>query len=150
MRRVPAFAFALSLAAAACAPDPGAQEREVRTLVFTKLSQPDMGVVVGPVVLEGKFAIVDWTRGRFAGGRALVRRDKKDWTLILCGGAPLKRRPVLEAAGVPDGTAGLLATKLMSEESRLNAERRAQVEQWTGLHAAQGVSCPEPRPEPGK
>jgi hypothetical protein len=146
MRRL--FAFALALAAAACAPDQGAEERAVRTLVFTQLSQPDMGAVVGPVVMQGKFAMVDWTRGSFTGGRTLLRKDKDGWTMMLCGGAPMKRRPVLEAAGVPDGTAGVLVTKLLREEARLNADRRAQVERWSGLRSdGKRVSCPEPRPQ---
>lgn len=139
----------LTLAAASCAPDPGALERAARTKVFTELSQPDMGVVVGPVVMQEDFAIVDWTRGAFSGGRTLLRRDKKDWTYVLCGGAPLKRRPVLESVGVPDGTAGVLATKLLREESRLDPIRRNQLDQWAGLKAGKAISCPEPRPLPG-
>ncbi len=43
--------------------------RAARVKVFTELSQPDMGVVVGPVVMQEDFAIVDWTRGSFSGGR---------------------------------------------------------------------------------
>jgi hypothetical protein len=147
MRR--GLALALLLAAAACAPDHGAEEREVRTLVFTELSQPDLGVVVGPVVMQSNYAIVDWTRGAFSGGRTLLRKDKGDWNMILCGGAPLKQRPTLEAAGVPDGTAGILAAKLVTEESRLNGERRAQIDKWSGLRLdGKRVNCPEARPVP--
>jgi hypothetical protein len=145
MRR--AALFALVLAVAACAPDRGAEERAVRTKVFEELSQPDMGVVVGPVVMQDKFAMVDWTRGNFRGGRTLLRKDGKGWTMILCGGKPLTRRPVLEGVGVPDGTAGVLATKLLREESRVPAERRDQFDLWSGLGAKPGITCPEPRPE---
>jgi hypothetical protein len=136
--------LALVLTTASCGPDPGELERAARTKVFTDLSQPDMAVVVGPAVLQSKFAVVDWTRGSFRGGRTLLRRDGKDWTLVLCGGKPLTRRTVLQAAGVPDGTAGVLATKLLREESRLNAQRRAQLDKWEGLGAPRGVKCPEP------
>lgn len=147
MRR--AALLALVFAVTACAPDPGAEERVVRTKVFTDLSQPDMGVVVGPVVMQDKFAVVDWTRGNFRGGRTLLRKDGKDWTMILCGGKPLRQRPVLEASGgVPDGTAGVLATKLLREESRVPPERRAQFDMWSGLGAKEGVTCPEPRNVP--
>jgi hypothetical protein len=141
------LAVVLTLLAAACAPDRGAEERAVRTLVFTELSQPELGVVVGPVVMQSDFAIVDWTRGAFSGGRTLLRKDKGAWTMVLCGGSPLKRRPVLEAAGVPDGTAGLLTTKLLREESRLGA-RRDQIERWSGVRTdGKRVPCPESRPQ---
>ena len=147
VRRGPVLALVLALSAAACVPDPGAEERKVRTLVFTELSQPDLGVVVGPVVMQSNFAIVDWTRGSLSGGRTLLRKDKGDWSMILCGGAALKQRPTLEAAGVPDGTAGVLASKLVTEESRLGGERRAQIEKWSGASPdGKRVACPEPRP----
>jgi hypothetical protein len=146
MRR--AALLAVVFAVAACAPDTGAEERTVRTKVFEDLSQPDMGVVVGPVVMQDKFAVVDWTRGNFRGGRTLLRKDAGGWTMILCGGRPLTRRPVLEGVGVPDGTAGVLATKLLREESRVPQDRRGQFDMWAGLGAKQGVTCPEPRPQP--
>ena len=94
MRGLVALA-ALAVLLGGCEPDRAAQEREARTLVFEKLSQPDLPVVVGPAVMQEDFAVVDWTRGAFGGGRTLLRRDKAGWTMILCGGAPLKSRPVL-------------------------------------------------------
>jgi hypothetical protein len=141
-----ATAFAFVLAVAACAPDPGKMEREARELVFKTLSQPDQPVVVGPVVMQDKFAVVDWTRGGLFGGRTLLRRDGKAWTMILCGGPPLRQRPTLIAAGVPDGTAGVLATKLMREELRLG-DRRDQIEKWRAVRTdGVKVACPEPKP----
>jgi hypothetical protein len=133
------------LVLAACAPDPGAQEREARLLVFEKLSQPNQAALVGPVVMQSDFAIVDWTRGR-SGGRTLLRRGSDGWNMVLCGGEPLKHRPVLERAGVPDGTAGVLVTKLLREESRLRDGRREQIEQWRGARTdGAKVDCPEYR-----
>jgi hypothetical protein len=135
---------ALAALLAGCGPDHAAQERAARTLVYEKLSQPDLPVVVGPAVLQEDFAVVDWTRGAFGGGRTLLRRDKAGWTMVLCGGAPLKSRPALERAGVPDGTAGVLVTKLRAEEARISGARLEQIERWAGL-AGQG-GCPEARP----
>lgn len=149
--RVRAAGFALVLAAAgACAPDPGKLEHAARTKVFTVLSQPDLAVVVGPAVVQGNFAVVDWTRGAFSGGRTLLRREHGDWTLILCGGAPLRQRPTLEKAGVPDGTAGLLATKLLREESRIGA-RLDQINAWRGVRTdGVKVACPVVEDPAGK
>ncbi|OYX31615.1 MAG: hypothetical protein B7Y99_09810 [Caulobacterales bacterium 32-69-10] len=137
--------LALVLAVASCGPDPGAQERAARTKVFTDLSQPDMAVVVGPAVMQSNFAMVDWTRGSFRGGRTLLRRDGKDWTMILCGGKPLTERTVLEAAGVPEAAADGLVSKLLREEGRLDSSRRDQFDKWEGLGAPRGVTCPEPQ-----
>jgi hypothetical protein len=144
MRGLVALA-ALAVLLGGCEPDRAAQEREARTLVFEKLSQPDLPVVVGPAVMQEDFAVVDWTRGAFGGGRTLLRRDKAGWTMILCGGAPLKSRPVLERAGVPDGTAGVLVTKLRAEEARISGARLEQIERWASLGGRGG--CPEARAE---
>jgi hypothetical protein len=144
MRRAYAI-LALLGTLAACAPSPQQQEREARTLVFQKLSLPDMPVVVGPAVVASDFAIVDWTRGALTGGRTLLRRGPKGWTMVLCGGVPLRRRPIVEReGGVPDGVAGVLITKLLREEFRVDDTRRNQIERWGGLPAA--VGCPEARP----
>jgi hypothetical protein len=145
MRRA-VLALALALAAAACAPDTGAEERKVRTLVYQQLSQPDLGAVVGPVVMESNFALVDWTRGGLFGGRTLLRKDKGAWSMVLCGGEPLRKRPTIERAGVPDGTAGVLITKLLREESRLDVDRRNQLDKFRGARTdGKSVSCPEAR-----
>ena len=132
----------LVLALSACAPDPRALERQARTQVYQKLSTPDLPAVVGPAVMQADFAIVDFTRGNFQGGRVLLRRDKNAWTLALCGGEPLRKRPTIERAGVPDGTAGVLMTKLLREESRLDSARRDQFDKWRTIT---GVNCPEPK-----
>ncbi len=130
---------------AACGPDIHEQEHQARTLVFQKLSLPDQPVVVGPAVVASDFAIVDWTRGSFNGGRALLKWGPGGWSLALCGGIPLRRRPIVEReGGVPDGAAGVLVTKLLREESQLNADRREQIDRWGGLPASAG--CPEARP----
>jgi hypothetical protein len=129
----------------ACGPDVHEQERQARTFVFERLSQPDQPVVVGPVVLASDFAIVDWTRGSLTGGRTLLKRGPKGWALALCGGVPLRRRPIVEReGGVPDGVAGVLITKLLREEFRIDDGRRNQIERWGGLPAS--VGCPEARP----
>jgi hypothetical protein len=132
-------------ALAACGPDVHQQEQQARVLVFQKLSLPDQPVVVGPAVLFGDFAIVDWTRGSFAGGRTLLKRSPTGWTLALCGGAPLKRRPVVEReGGAPDGASGVLITKLLREEGRIDDARRDQLDRWRSLPPR--VGCPEARP----
>ncbi|HTK33898.1 MAG TPA: copper uptake system-associated protein [Caulobacteraceae bacterium] len=137
-------ALALAGMLSGCGPDIHEQEHQARTLVFQKLSLPDQPVVVGPAVVASDFAIVDWTRGGLSGGRTLLRRGPTGWTLVLCGGAPLRRRPIIESQGrVPDGAAGVLITKLLREESGLG-ERRDQLDRWAGLPAA--VGCPEARP----
>ena len=144
MIRVAVFLLLLGTLAG-CGPDLHEQEHQARTMVFEKLSLPDQPVVVGPAVVASDFAIVDWTRGSFTGGRTLLKRGPSGWTLALCGGIPLRRRPVVEREGrVPDGVAGVLITKLLREESQLNADRRDQIDRWGGLPA--NSACPEARP----
>lgn len=130
--------------AGACA-DPRVREREARVHVFEALSVPDRPVVVGPAVVQDAFAIVDWTRGSFSGGRTLLRHEKGGWVMVACGGEALRSRPTLQRAGVPDGTAGVLSAKLRREENRVG-DRLDRINNWQGLGAK--AACPEPKPEP--
>ena len=142
MSRVAALAgLSGLLALAACGPDPAAQQRMVRELVFEKLSYGDRPVVVGPAVLQNNFAMVDWTRGAFAGGRALARRHGPQWKIIACGGAPLKGPDGMVKAGAPIAVARPLTTKLLHEEERLPPERQNQIDKWQGLGPA-AAACP--------
>ena len=136
---------ALGLLLAGCVPSPQDQERTVRTLVFQKLSYADLPVVVGPAVMEANFALVDWTRGSYSGGRALLRRHGPQWKLIACAGAPLKSPEVMVKGGAPIAVARPLATKLLREEERLPADRQIQIDHWTGLGPVAGA-CPEVKP----
>jgi hypothetical protein len=138
-----AGALVAALALAACA-NPGHDERSAREFVFDKLSTKDQAVVIGPAVVQSQFALVDWTRGAFSGGRALLKKAPGGWSFLACGGADLHRRPVVQRAGVPDGTAGVLVTRILAEESRITDDRRQQLDRWAGL-GAPGVSCPAPK-----
>jgi hypothetical protein len=63
---------------------------------------------------------------------------------VLCGGQPLRRRPIIEREGrVPDIAAGVLITKLWREEGRIDQTRRDQLDKWASLPAT--VACPEAR-----
>ncbi len=140
-------AFALLAVVAglvACGPDAHEREHQARLFVFKKFSLPDQPAVVGPAVVASDFAVVDFTRGPFAGGRVLLRHEEGVWKLALCGGAAVRRRPVVEREGrTPDIAAGLLMTKLWAEESRLDQARRDQLDRWPGLPP--GLECPEAR-----
>lgn len=137
-----ALAAALALAAG-CSSGTG-DEQAVRQLAFRSLSTPQAGAVVGPVVLQSGFAIVDFTQVAH-GGRVLLRKAGGDWTVLACGGDVLKRRPSVERLGVPDGTAGVLITKLLREEGRLSPDRQAAIAAYRGATLDQGKrACPEP------
>jgi hypothetical protein len=132
---------ALALTLSACAPpNPRALERQARVLVYEKLSTPEAPVIVGPAVVQGDYAMVDFTRGAFEGGRTLLRRDKDAWVLTLCGGAPLREPKALQGVGVPQAAASALTEKLIREENRL-PDRRPQFDKWRTLGGT--VDCPE-------
>jgi hypothetical protein len=144
MSRPSAGLALLALPLLAACSNPQHDERTAREFVFHKLSTPQLGVVVGPAVVQANFALVDWTRGGFTGGRALLKKADGGWAFVACGGAELHRRPAVQRAGVPDGTAGVLVTKILREESRITDDRRRQLDQWRGLGVT-GVSCPQPK-----
>ena len=145
VRRRPLALLALAASGlAACTPDPREREHQARLFVYEKLSTPDQPVLVGPAVVASDFAVVDFTRGPFTGGRAQLRHEDGKWKIELCGGAPVRRRPIIEREGrVPDIAAGLLMTKLWAEEGRIDQARRDQLARWESLPPALG--CPEAR-----
>lgn len=96
--------------------------KPIRAVISKTYDQPGKPVKTDPVVVSGDHAVADWIQGNF-GGRALLRREKDKWTIVLCAGDGLKQAQVLERAGVPQADARSIARKLADAEGRLPAER---------------------------
>lgn len=93
---------------------------------------PERQIVIDPVIVEGDHGLAGWLQGE-RGGRALLRREKGAWSVILCSGDPLKEAANLMTAGVPASIASVLAAALDAEERKLSAEHRAALSKFEGL-----------------
>ncbi|MBK7899869.1 MAG: copper uptake system-associated protein [Azonexus sp.] len=99
-----------------------ADSEAVRALIARSYDRPEARVETDPVVVAGAYAVAGWTQGE-RGGRAVLRKVKGRWTVLLCGGDGLKTAQGLRGAGVPETSARLLARDLASAERQVPAER---------------------------
>lgn len=111
---------------------------QIRALIGTTWDKPGSKVAIDPVVISGHHAIASWTQGPH-GGRALLRRDDKGWSVVLCSGDPLKEARWLAEAGVPPSDASRLATDLAAAEARVPPERRTKFSLFEGVVQGDGT-----------
>ena len=96
--------------------------KRIRGVIALTYDKPGKLVDTNPVVVSGNHAIADWTQAGL-GGRALLRREKGQWTIVVCAGDGLKQAKGIEQAGVPPAVAGMLATQLAKAEQNVPGER---------------------------
>ena len=56
--------------------------------------KPDAPLAVAPVTIEGDYAIAGWIQSG-KGGRALLKKEKGQWSIQVCGGDGLKKSSAL-------------------------------------------------------
>ncbi len=117
--------------AAAGSADPG-ETGDIAGLLHGMFDKPGVTLNVSPVVVAGDHAIADWSQGEM-GGRALLRRKQRQWSLIICAGDGIKSRDALAKAGVPADDAVRLEQQLASAESRLASAEVAMFSKFEGL-----------------
>lgn len=104
----------------------------VTHLMMATFDQPDAPLQVGPVVVEGEFAVAGWTQeGR--GGRALLKRKDGAWAIHLCAGDALKDEVALVHMGLPTDVAAAIAAELASEEATADPARVALFSTFEGV-----------------
>jgi hypothetical protein len=101
------------------------QAREISALIGATYDKPEQRVRTDPVVAVGNYAVASWTQGE-RGGRALLRRERGKWIIVLCAGALLRDADGLRQAGVPQNEARQLVQKLARAEVAVPAERRGK------------------------
>lgn len=124
-----ALVCAIPFSGAALAQD---HVQAIRSLIGKTWDKPDSKVETSPVVVSGHFAVASWTQGA-RGGRALLRQDKKGWSVALCSGDPVKDAGWLVEAGVPRADADRIAKDLAAAEALVPAERRAMFSLFEGV-----------------
>lgn len=86
---------------------------------------------VEPIVVEGDFAIASWSQAG-KGGRALLKKGEKGWSIHLCSGASLKDANALHHMGMSKEAAKAAAAALAKAETSLGAEKIAQFDSFEG------------------
>lgn len=104
----------------------------IRAVIGTTWDKQDSKVETDPVVISGDYAVASWTQGDH-GGRALLRRTDKGWSVVLCSSDPLKDAGWLVEAGLPKANAARIAQDLSAREALVPAERRAKFSLFEGV-----------------
>ena len=107
------------------------EQTAIMTVMHGMFDKPNVELVIGPVVVEGGFAVADWIQGDM-GGRAFLRKDVRRWTLVLCTGDEIRSAEALKASGVPAGTAERLASAIADAEKGIPADRLKKFASFQG------------------
>lgn len=94
--------------------------------------RPEAPLEAGPVVVDGDYAVADWTQAD-KGGRALLRRMDGAWTTWLCAGDGIRDAAGLIEVGVPEAHAKTLAMRLAEAERDVPPARLARMASFAGV-----------------
>ena len=128
-------------------PDAQAIEHSMKKL----FDKPDAPLAVAPVSIEGDYAVAGWTQSG-KGGRALLKKEKGQWSIYVCGGDGLKQASALVQTSMSSATADRLAKKVQLAESKLSADQLKKLSMFEGVvkvdpgqHGAHGTHASHPK-----
>lgn len=111
---------------------PQADQNAILQQMHATWDRPDTPLEAGPVVVEGDYAVADWTQGS-TGGRALLKHDHGAWITLLCAGDGIRDAAGLTEVGLPEAQARALAAKLAEAERQVAPERLARMSAFAGI-----------------
>ena len=136
MKAIHWSAAVLSLLLVSCsmeqAPEAKADMQAILHQMHATWDRPEAKLEAGPVVIEGDYAIADWTQGAM-GGRALLKREHGEWNTVLCAGDGIRDAEGLLAVGLPDEQAAALAAGLAEAEKQVSPQRLALMAAFSGI-----------------
>lgn len=109
-------------------PDAQAIERSMKKL----FDKPDAPLAVAPMSIEGDYAVAGWIQSG-KGGRALLKKEKGQWSIQVCGGDGLKQASALVQTGMSSATADRLVKKVQSAEAKLSADQLEKLSMFEGV-----------------
>lgn len=112
-------------------------EQSIQHTMKSLFEKPDAPLKVAPVSIEGGYAVAGWIQGS-GGGRALLKKEKGEWSILVCGGDDLKKVPSLSMAGIPPSSARRLAQKVSAAENNLSADELKKFSMFEGTMKADG------------
>ena len=113
--------------------------------------KPDAPLAVAPITIEGDYAMAGWFQSG-KGGRALLKKEKGQWSIQVCGGDGLKKASALSQTGMPSATAERLVAKVQTAEAKLSADELKKLSMFDGIvkvdpaaHGAHGAHAAHPK-----
>ncbi len=97
-------------------PPSGDPQQLISDVLKTMFETPTKPLAIGPVTVQGGWAIAGWQQdGR--GGRILLQNGEHGWRPLLCSGDAIRDAAGLEKSGVPEAEAKALADALKNAEA---------------------------------
>ena len=104
---------------------PGDSAAAISRLLSSTFEKPDSRLLLDPIVVEGKAAVVGWVQGDLA-GRAFLRESDGHWAIVACGGDALKDVSTLQRLGLSQAQADRLSAAMAAAEARIDPQRVAR------------------------
>jgi hypothetical protein len=105
--------------------------RAIAQTLHNAFDRPNAILDIEPIVVRQSYAIAGWVQGD-TGGRALLRHERGQWTVITQAGEELRDAQFLRQAGVPQAEASALANVLITAEKRVPEARLALFDRYGG------------------
>ncbi len=109
-------------------PDAQAIEHSMKKL----FDKPEAPLSVAPISIEGDYAVAGWIQSG-KGGRALLKKEKGQWSIQVCGGDGLKNSSALVQTGMSTTTADRLVKKVQLAEAKLSADQLKKLSMFEGV-----------------
>jgi len=124
-------------AAGAQASEPRKDEAEIRQLALSIWDRADQPLTIEPIIVDGTYAVADWSQGD-AGGRALLQKRSGTWKILACSGDAFKSADALAHFGTPRATAIQLTKRLAAAEATVDPKRIARFSTFDGVITMDG------------
>lgn len=121
-------AWAKSVAQAHSPADPKAIAHAMKKL----FDKPGAPLQVGPVSVEGDYAVAGWLQGQ-RGGRALLQKRNSQWVIVVCAGDGLTQVESLTQTGMHRDAAQRLTQKVATSEARLPTDTLLKFASFEGM-----------------
>lgn len=112
-------------------------KQSIQHTMHSLFDKPDAPLKVAPVSVEGGYAVAGWIQSN-RGGRALLKKEKGEWSILACGGDDLKKASSLSMAGIPPSSARKLAQMIFAAEKNLPADELKKFSMFDGSVKADG------------
>jgi hypothetical protein len=96
-----------------------AETDAIRHLMMQTFDKPETPLTVEPVTVSGDIAVAGWAQGD-RGGRALLRKNRGNWALVLCSGDALKEAKSLRQFGLDGAQSEAMAAEIINAEAKLD------------------------------
>ena len=105
--------------------------QQITHVMKAQFDRPEAPLKVHPVVVDGHHAVAGWMQAN-KGGRALLVKEKDNWTITVCGGDGLRDAKVLAQTGMGEAAAQSLAAKVQAAEAKLSKSQLKQLALFQG------------------